>query len=130
MTEQDFKDKFSSIMYKAIKLESDNPENAGVLIVVRIAVGAAISIYLTTGYNANITLDIKRFILRLGLKVDIDYTGNTQHTSRNINYITPDEVYQRLSRIENGLDSVDHAIILAKEIDREFTQKGWGKNWE
>jgi len=129
MTEQDFRDRYSSIMYKAIRLETENPENLCVTISVMIAVGATISILSSIGCRVDIKKEDKHFVLKHGLKVDFNYTETTTSESRNIRYITPEYAYEKLTDIDNGLDSIDKARHIAEIIDQEFSKNGWGKNW-
>lgn len=130
MTEQDFRDKFSSILSKAVKLEMDHPQDWGVATVVSIALGSTVSILSAVGCVVDINDGNKMFILNHGIKVDFDYSGGRPVGSRCISHLSPEYAYQRLTNIDNGLDSVDKAMSLARDLDREFTQNGWNKNWE
>ena len=128
MTEQDFRKKYTSIMQKAMKLEAEHPGDGGVMTVVSIAVGATISILAGVNCCVEVTEEDKRFTLSQGIKVSYA-EGNNQIGSKNIGCINLEYAYDRLTSIDEGLDSVDKAIKIAKEIDREFDQRGWGKNW-
>ncbi len=130
MTEQDFRDKFSSILYKAIKLEMEHPQDWSVAIVVSIALGASISILSAVGCAVIVSDEEKKFVLNHGIKVEFNYSGNRQSASRCTGHLSPEYTYQWLTNIDNRLDSVDKAISLAKDLNREFTQNNWGKNWE
>ena len=63
MTEQDFRDKFSSILSKAMKLEMEHPRDWGVATVVSIALGATVSILSAVGCVVDINDGNKMFIL-------------------------------------------------------------------
>ena len=128
MTEQDFRKKYTSIMQKAKKLEAEHPGDWGVMTVVSVAVGATISILAGVNCCVEVTEEDKRFTLSHGIKVSYA-EGNNQTGSRNIGYISPEYAYDRITSIDNGLDSVDKAIKLTKEIDKEFTRNNWGKIW-
>lgn len=130
MDEKDFRDKFSSIMYKAMKLEAENPHNSVVSACVGVAIGASISLLASIGCIVNINEDDKQFVLRHKINVEFNAQNIRQVGSRNIGYVSPNYAYQRLTDIDNGLDSLDKAITIADDIEREFTQNNWGKNWK
>lgn len=130
MAEQDFRDKFSSIIYKAMKLEAENPRNSAVSTCVGVAIGTSISLLASIGCVVDVNENDKHFVLRHKINVKFNAPCTRQVGSRNIGCVSLDYAYQRLTDIDNGLDSLDKAITLAKDLDREFTQNGWGKNWK
>ena len=129
MTEQDFRDKFNSIMLKSLKLELKYPNSGEVFFAVGVVVGATAS--LLAGVNASVVQnkEYENFFYRHHLRIDFGKINPRHQGSVCIGQVDPMYAYQVLNKIDNALDALDTTLNIAQKLDVEFTQNNWKKNW-